>query len=66
MFENAECCNLLEDLLYIYQQKDLMKSHYMHYSMNTAVENETITYKAYVNYRCIKRDRKEGKQRVIG
>ena len=43
-----------------------MKSHYMHYSMNTAVENETITYKAYVNYRCIKRDRKEGKQRVIG
>ena len=38
----------------------------MHYSMNTAPENETITFRVYVNYRCTKKDRKEGKQRVVG
>lgn len=66
LFENTECNNLLEDSLTIYQAKGLLPSHYMHYNMTSSSETETITYQAYVNYRCTKRDRKAGKTRVIG
>lgn len=62
-----ECGQLFEDLLKIYQGYGL-KLHYL-YNPNLSKEDtdiETITYRVYINWRCINDERMEKKTKMVG
>lgn len=53
LFDNFECVTHFEDLLKVYQSKDLI-SHYLYYDLDPENNSqfECITYRSNVGYLC--------------